>query len=75
MQDVAVIIKNDKEALAGAVQKALSESHLSVRALSHETGISKTHINDIANGLHKAKLETLMVLADYFQIKYLFTNR
>ena len=72
---MAAIIKNDKEALAGAVQKALSGSNLSVRALSHETGISKTHINDIANGLHKAKLETLMILADYFEIKYIFTNK
>jgi len=63
-------VATTKEELLKAARTAILNSGLSARALAEQTGISKSHINDISQSDGKASLEVLLQLADHFEIAY-----
>ena len=64
-----IITKTDLEI---EVRKCIQNAGITSRELASKTTISSTSIHYFKNGERKLSLESLMLLADYFDVRYIF---
>lgn len=60
--------------IESAVRQALCDSEQSLRGISRETEISKSHLANFKNDQRNLSFPNLTKLADYFKIRYNLKN-
>lgn len=56
------------------IRQQFMEAKVSVREVSRQTGISKSHLVNFKNGERKLSFQNLDTLAGYFGVKYSLKN-
>lgn len=64
------VIATSKAELQKLLRERISQSELSYRQLAALTRISKTRLREFEQDIAAISLETLMTLADYFELDY-----